>query len=105
MLDFTRKVELAREPSLGPAAPDREIEARARAEAVERALERISAPHREVLLLAVVEELPAASVAAILGLTAEAVRQRLHRARAELRGAIEREEAGRAARDKTKEAR
>lgn len=50
-----------------------------------RALERLSPPYREVLLLRDVHELTAPEVAAQLGLSLEAVKSRLHRARAQVR--------------------
>ena len=53
--------------------------------ALERAFATLSPAHREVALLVGVEGLAPAEVAEILGLRAEAVRQRLARARAELR--------------------
>lgn len=51
---------------------------------VERALLEIPLPFREILLLVVVEGLDHDKVARVLGLTGEAVRQRLARARAKL---------------------
>jgi len=50
-----------------------------------RALERLSPPYREVLILRDVHELTAPEVAAQLGLSLEAVKSRLHRARAQVR--------------------
>ncbi len=50
-----------------------------------RALERLTPPYREVLLLRDVHELTAPEVAAQLGLSLEAVKSRLHRARAQVR--------------------
>ncbi|MBH9578287.1 RNA polymerase sigma factor [Inhella proteolytica] len=52
---------------------------------LQRALAALSPPHREVLLLRDVQELSAPEVAAQLGLSLEAVKSRLHRARAQLR--------------------
>lgn len=49
------------------------------------AMERLSPPYREVLLLRDVHELTAPEVAAQLGLGLEAVKSRLHRARAQVR--------------------
>lgn len=49
------------------------------------ALERLSPAYREVLLLRDVHELTAPEVAAQLGLSLEAVKSRLHRARAQVR--------------------
>ena len=50
-----------------------------------RALERLTPTYREVLLLRDVHELTAPEVAAQLGLSLEAVKSRLHRARAQVR--------------------
>lgn len=50
-----------------------------------RAMERLSPPYREVLMLRDVHELTAPEVAAQLGLSLEAVKSRLHRARAQVR--------------------
>lgn len=50
-----------------------------------KALERLTPPYREVLLLRDVHELTAPEVAAQLGLSLEAVKSRLHRARAQVR--------------------
>jgi RNA polymerase sigma factor (sigma-70 family) len=50
-----------------------------------RAIERLPAPYREVLILRDVHELTAPEVAAQLGLSIEAVKSRLHRARANVR--------------------
>jgi RNA polymerase sigma-70 factor (ECF subfamily) len=56
--------------------------------AVELALSRLSEEHREVLLLRDMEGLTAPDVAQSLGLSVEAVKSRLHRARAALRAAL-----------------
>lgn len=50
-----------------------------------RALERLTPPYREVLILRDVHELTAPEVAAQLGLSLEAVKSRLHRARTMVR--------------------
>ncbi|MBC3872647.1 RNA polymerase sigma factor [Undibacterium flavidum] len=50
-----------------------------------RALERLTPPYREVLILRDVHELTAPEVAAQLGLSLEAVKSRLHRARTQVR--------------------
>ena len=50
-----------------------------------RALERLTPPYREVLILRDVDELTAPEVAAQLGLSLEAVKSRLHRARTQVR--------------------
>ncbi|MCP4806429.1 MAG: RNA polymerase sigma factor [Proteobacteria bacterium] len=58
--------------------PDARAEARME---VQRALDGLSANHREILVLAVVEGLPGAEVAAALDISENAVWTRLHRAR------------------------
>lgn len=50
-----------------------------------KALERLTPPYREVLILRDIDELTAPEVAAQLGLSLEAVKSRLHRARAHVR--------------------
>jgi RNA polymerase sigma factor (sigma-70 family) len=50
-----------------------------------RALERLTLPYLEVLILRDVHELTAPEVAAQLGLSLEAVKSRLHRARSQVR--------------------
>lgn len=53
-----------------------------------RAIEALSAPYREVLILRDVHELTAPEVAEALGLSVDAVKSRLHRARAEVRKSL-----------------
>ena len=65
-----------------PAAPAVPIDLR---HDLARAMERLSPPYREVLILRDVHELTAPEVAAQLGLSLEAVKSRLHRARAQVR--------------------
>jgi RNA polymerase sigma-70 factor (ECF subfamily) len=91
-LDLTRLAELGREPPPLPTSPEQDAAARASAEAVSRAWSALGVAHREVLLLSVVEGLEAARIAEVLSITPEAVRQRLHRARAELAARLERED-------------
>lgn len=93
ILDFSRLAELAHEPEDHAPSPDREAAARADAEALTQAFQRIAPAHREVLLLSVVEGLETARVAEVLGLKPDAVRQRLSRARAELASKLETEDA------------
>ena len=50
-----------------------------------RAIEALAEPYRAALILRDVEELTAPEAAAILGITPEALKSRLHRARAEVR--------------------
>lgn len=84
LLDFTRLLEFGTAPEAHVLPPDQEAEARAEALRAEAAFARLSAAHREVLLLVVGEGLDATRAGAVLGLSAEAVRQRLRRARVEL---------------------
>jgi RNA polymerase sigma factor (sigma-70 family) len=56
---------------------------------VERALATLSPQHREVLLLVGYEGLTPTEAATVCGVTPEALRQRLSRARAALAGALE----------------
>jgi RNA polymerase sigma-70 factor (ECF subfamily) len=68
----------------GGAPPDEIAFARQTEERLERALAELSPPFREVLLLVAVEGIEQERAAAILGLSREALRQRLARARAKL---------------------
>lgn len=67
-------------PPLDEALASREVE-----RAVETAIRALKPAYREVLLLRDVEGLTAPEVAEVLGLRVEAVKSRLHRARAEVR--------------------
>lgn len=58
------------------------------AQALERAIRALPPPHREVLVLRDVEGLSAPEVAEILGISAQAVKSRLHRARVAVRDAV-----------------
>lgn len=82
--DFRRRAALMAEASSEVTQPDEVASGRARAAALERALAQLAEPHREVLLLCVIEGLETSEVAQVLGLKDEAVRKRLSRARAEL---------------------
>ena len=57
--------------------------------AVHAAIARLDQPHREVLILRDLEGLSGSETSAALGLTEAAMKTRLHRARAELRRALE----------------
>jgi RNA polymerase sigma-70 factor, ECF subfamily len=70
-------------PPLDEALANREVE-----KAVEAAIRSLKPEWREVLLLRDVEGLTAQEVAEVLGLRAEAVKSRLHRARAAVRAAL-----------------
>jgi RNA polymerase sigma-70 factor (ECF subfamily) len=76
----------------GAGPPDEAAIASAAATRLERAIGRLTATSREVLLLVASEGLAVDEAARVLVLTPEAARQRLHRARAELARALSREE-------------
>jgi RNA polymerase sigma-70 factor (ECF subfamily) len=83
-----RSVDRARLSLVSPeptASPETQASARASLAAVELALARLSCEDRELLLLCGVEALTPAQAATILGISAEATRQRLLRARTRLR--------------------
>ena len=63
------------------------------AEQVHAGLARLSLPHREVLTLHFLEDLPVEEIAAVLGVPPGTVKSRLHYAKRALRAALEREEA------------
>ncbi|HRC58129.1 MAG TPA: RNA polymerase sigma factor [Kofleriaceae bacterium] len=81
--------ELAERPRPAEATPFEAMASSATSARVERALEQLPAACREVILLVAIEGLPAAEAGAALGLSAEAVRQRLHRARTLLTKALD----------------
>ncbi len=84
VLDIARVLELGSGPPQHALAPDQDAEARAEAARAEAAFAQLSDAHREVLLLVVGEGLDATQTGAVLGLSPEAVRQRLRRARMKL---------------------
>jgi RNA polymerase sigma-70 factor (ECF subfamily) len=65
--------------------PERELDDRRLAQALEEALGTLDPKYREILVLRDVEGLPAADVAEVTGLGIEAVKSRLHRARVQVR--------------------
>jgi RNA polymerase sigma-70 factor (ECF subfamily) len=69
-------------------APDEIVHGREIESALSEAVGTLAPPYREVLLLRDVEGLPAAEVAQVMGLTVEAVKSRLHRARVSVREAL-----------------
>jgi RNA polymerase sigma-70 factor (ECF subfamily) len=82
LVDAGRKHGVAVEPALAPPGPEHAADARRRLDALERALASLPLPYREVLLLVSVEGLDQAQAAGVLGLSYDALRQRLARARA-----------------------
>jgi RNA polymerase sigma-70 factor (ECF subfamily) len=75
------------------AGADDDLASRERRALVRRALDRLPARHRDVILLRDFEELDTDATAQRLGTTAGAVKTRLHRARQALRAIIEAEHA------------
>jgi RNA polymerase sigma-70 factor (ECF subfamily) len=93
MLDIARLFELGSGPAEHALAADQEAEARAEVARAHVAFTQLSEAHREVLLLVVGEGLDATQAGAVLGLSPEAVRQRVRRARMELAEAAAQREA------------
>jgi RNA polymerase sigma-70 factor (ECF subfamily) len=81
--------ELAERPARSGQTPFEAVADSATQLRIERALDQLPAPYREVILLVGIEGVAAADVAAALGLSPEAVRQRLSRARAMLAPALD----------------
>jgi RNA polymerase sigma factor (sigma-70 family) len=81
--------ELAERPTASTPTPFEAVADGATQLRVERALASLPPGYREVLLLVAIEGLPAADAGAALGLSAEAVRQRLSRARTMLTPALD----------------
>ena len=76
------------EPPSHMGTPDEHFGSHELATALEKAIAGLDDKHREVIVLRDVEGLPASDVAAVLGVTVEAVKSRLHRARAEVRARL-----------------
>jgi RNA polymerase sigma-70 factor (ECF subfamily) len=83
-LDLGPEGEAARIPDPGR-GPDESLAGRQIESALERAIGELDPMYREVLLLRDVEGLTAPEVAEVMGLTVEAVKSRLHRARLAVR--------------------
>jgi RNA polymerase sigma-70 factor (ECF subfamily) len=75
------------EASPGP-GPDETLVGRRRAEILAAALQALDPVHREVILLRDIEELSAPEAAARLGVSIQALKSRLHRARVSLRAHV-----------------
>ena len=86
-LDAITELERQRLEDRSP-APDQHLAARELAAALEGAIASLDPKYREVLVLRDVEGLGAAEVAEVLGLSVEAVKSRLHRARAAVRDRV-----------------
>jgi len=89
VLDLSRLASLSQSPPPAPQTPFEQVAGSEREAAVERAIGALSVPEREVILLVCVEGLSPAEAASVIGVSASAARQRLHRARARLRAALE----------------
>jgi RNA polymerase sigma-70 factor (ECF subfamily) len=71
------------------AAPDDDAETRELTTALDTAIAGLDEKYRDVIVLRDIEGLSAAEVAEVLGITVEAVKSRLHRARGEVRARLE----------------
>jgi RNA polymerase sigma-70 factor (ECF subfamily) len=91
--DLQRSSELAGLPGLSSESPFESLAAASAERALDRAMARLSVDQREVLLLCVYGFEPA-DAGPMLGITAEATRQRLSRARVKLRRLLERDTRG-----------
>jgi RNA polymerase sigma-70 factor (ECF subfamily) len=69
-------------------SPEEHVEEREVSEAVSRALDALPEDYREVIVLRDVEGLTAPEAAAVLAISVDATKSRLHRAREALRGAL-----------------
>jgi RNA polymerase sigma-70 factor (ECF subfamily) len=78
----------ARQVADGGRAPDEELAGRQIEDALEQAIASLEPMYREVLVLRDVEGLSAAEVGEVMGLSIEAVKSRLHRARLAVRGSV-----------------
>jgi RNA polymerase sigma-70 factor (ECF subfamily) len=96
MLDLSRVVVLGLELVSDEPLPDEEHEHARAVALLERALAAVPLASREVLLLVGVEGLDREEAARVVGISYDALRQRLHRARTELRLAMEKLERSRA---------
>lgn len=105
MLDLSRLVtfgvELLAEARVDP-GPEVDLERAERRHQVEAALLALPVASREILLLVGVDGLGQDAIATMLGITPEALRQRLHRARTQLADALDREASRRGSRMQTK---
>lgn len=94
LLDAERLRQLGWLPQAEQASPFEQLAADVAQRALERALARLPLEQREVLLLCSGSGLEPAQVATLLGISPEATRQRLARARAKLRQSLELSEKG-----------
>ncbi len=79
------------EPAAPPVSPEDTLDLEARRLAVRRCIDRLPEAHRTILVLRDLEELGTEETARALGISADAAKMRLHRARQALRTLLERE--------------
>ncbi|HET7698009.1 MAG TPA: sigma-70 family RNA polymerase sigma factor [Vicinamibacterales bacterium] len=88
--DSLEALERTAEGIADPApGPEQEASNRELAEVLTRAIDALAPPYREVLILRDVEGLSAPEVARVTGVSVDAVKSRLHRARVAVRQALE----------------
>lgn len=87
--EFTPDGSRAHPVSSWPPLPEDELLRREAREVLEAAVGQLPDGEREVYVLAEIEDLPREEVAELLGISREAIRVRLHRARTTLRQALE----------------
>lgn len=87
--EFTRNGSRAQPVASWPPLPEDELLRREARDVLDAAVCRLPQGAREVYVLAEIEDLPRDEVAELLGLSREAVRVRLHRARTALRQVLE----------------
>lgn len=83
-VERNRNSQLGELPLPSAASPHESLEHKELSLRLDAALQTLSFEHREVLILLVVEALPQAAVAELLGLSHDALRQRFSRARKQL---------------------
>jgi RNA polymerase sigma-70 factor (ECF subfamily) len=80
------------EPAAPELSPELELDAESRRRTVRDCIDALPESHRSVLVLRDIEELSGEETAVLLGISAEAAKMRLHRARQALRTLLEREQ-------------
>jgi RNA polymerase sigma-70 factor (ECF subfamily) len=85
---FTESSEFSMIPPANTPSPEQEVFTRALGVILESAINQLPAAYRSVFMLREMEEMSTAETAECLGISEEAVKVRLHRARARLRKAI-----------------
>jgi RNA polymerase sigma-70 factor (ECF subfamily) len=90
-VDVDRLLRFGLAPRDAPPTPFERAAGAEAAARIEAAIDRLPAKYREVILLSCVDGLTPAEVAAILGLSPEAARQRLSRARGMIREELDHE--------------